>query len=191
MFAPAFSSLPLAFSSLPLAFSSLSPASSIASIIIIIDYCYIPAWNLHLKWLYKWQWCTKLHGGCDTFSTCLPPLFHCEPPLLILLFSFSFSSYSSPSFPPLPLPSSSPLFLCCTGVGFFFRWWAGPVSFKLIAGVKIHSVKKHAWNEEASLQWYLNIVMYDSNYKHRYYNQLHAPIYCINACMHVYNWDEN
>ena len=71
---------------------------------------------------------------------------------------------------------------------FLFRWWAGPISFKLIAGVKIHSLKKHAYNEETSLQWYLNIVMYDkySNCIHRYYNQLHARIYCItHACVYT------
>ena len=114
---------------------------------------------------------------------CLPPLFLLAyrslcPPwkvvvkrvqknfslffLLFLLFPFPFFHHSGPPF-----------------------WWQGVVTPLSFEPVKIWvTLKKHACNEEASLQCCLNIVMYDrySNCKHHCYNQLHAP--SINACVY-------
>ena len=113
------------------------------------------------------------------FSTCLPPLFHFASMSLQKLVStlkggseksaeksVFFFFYSTSSF----------LFLFSSIVVFFFGDGVfSPLS--LSNSSKFYSLKKHACNEEASLQCYLNIVMYNkySNCKHCCYNQLHAP----------------
>ena len=79
------------------------------------------------------------------------------------------------SFFPSTLPPLSFSFFPPQWSSFFGDGVFSPLS--LSNSSKFYSLKKHACNEEASLQCYLNIVMYNkyNNCKHCCCNQLHAP----------------